>query len=206
MKRVILRVVTMLLAFVVGVAAYWLILRRAVNNTTTPPCKVEVVSPEAVVQRLASITPVAPVAPVPAATPKPHFILDYDPETFYPYGLFYLIEPKPKEFASFESLELALYGDYTDPGYIRIFTQGTNYSDEASAVFALVTKKRLVFATSQTRESHVEYRFEGEFLRTNFDSVTGKNTPVLRGVLTRSKDGRKLAEATVSFRFEYLGC
>ena len=205
MKRVILRVVAMLLTFALGVAVSWLILRRAVKDTP-PPCKVEVVSTEDLVQRLASVAPVAPVLSVPAATPKPHYILDYDPETFNPYGVYYLIEPKPKEFAKFESIELGLFGDYTEPGYIRIYTQGINGSDEASAVFALVTKERLVFATSRTLESGVEYRFEGQFLRTKFQSVAGKNTAVLRGVLTRSKAGRKLAESTVSFRFDHLGC
>ena len=206
MKRVILRVVVMLLTFALGVVVYWLVLRRPVNNNTQPPCKIQVVSAEALVQRMASVAPAAPVAPIPAATPNPHFILDYDPETFNPYGVYYMMEPKPKEFAGFESLQLGVYGDDTQPGDIRIFTQRINYSDEASAVFALVTKDRLVFATSPTQESGVEYRFEGEFLRTNFNSVAGKDKAVLRGVLTRSKDGRKLAEATVSFRFEHLGC
>ena len=208
MKRVVLRVVVLLLTFVVGVAAYGLILRRAVNDTRTP-CKVEVVSPEAVVARIqsiASITQHPLVAPLPAPTPKPYYVLDYDPETFNPYGVYYMLGPKPKEFAKFESIELGIYGDYTEPGYIRTFTTGIAYSDQADAVFALVTKDRLVFATTKTGESGVEYRFEGEFLRTNFHSVAGRNTPVLRGVLTRSKDGRKLAEATVSFRFEHLGC
>jgi len=211
MKRMILRVVVLVLTFIVGVAAYGLILRRAVNDTRTP-CTVEVVSPEALVARIESIAsitrlpPVAPVVPLPAPTPKPYYILDYDPETFNPYGVYYMLGPKPKEFAKFESIELGIYGDYTEPGSIRVFTQGIAYSDEADAVFALVTKDRLVFATSKTGESAVEYRFEGEFLRTKFSPVAGTNTPVLRGVLTRSKDGRKLAEATVSFRFEHLGC
>lgn len=208
MKRMILRVVVLLLTFVVGIATYGLILRRAVNEAPTP-CKVEVVSPEAMIQRIesiAKITPVAPVAPLPAPTPKPHFVLDYDPETFNPYGVYYMIGPKPKEFERFESLELGIYGENTEPGDIRIFTRGIAYSDEATALFALVTKDRLVVSTSKTSESGVEYRFEGEFLRRKFSPVAGTNTPVLRGVLTRSKDGRTLAEATVSFRFEHLGC
>ncbi|HKP80373.1 MAG TPA: hypothetical protein VJT69_00060 [Pyrinomonadaceae bacterium] len=208
MKRMILRVVVLLLTFVLGVAAYGLILRRAVNEAPTP-CKIEVVSPDSVLQRIesiAKITPIPPAAPVPAATPQPHYVLDYDPETFNPYGIYYMIETKPKEFANFESIELGLYGDNTEPGYITIYTQGNNGSDSATALFALVTKDRLVFSTSKTLESGVEYRFEGEFLRRKFSPLAGKNTPVLRGVLTRSKNGRTLAEATVSFRFEHLGC
>ena len=205
MKRVILRVGVMLLTFALGVAVEWLILRRAVNKTE-PPCKVEVVSPEALVQRLASVTPVAQVAPVPDATPKPHFILDYDPETFNPYGMYYILGPKPKEFANFDSFELVLIGGENDPGYISVFTSGEYSSDSAMAVFALATEQRLIFATSPTNNSGVEYRFEGEFLRTDFNSVAGKNKAVLRGTLTRSKDGRTLAESTVTFRMEHHGC
>lgn len=209
MKRMILRVVVLLLTFVVGVAAYWLILRRTVNETPTP-CKVEVVSPDALVARIesiASLRPIPPVAPLPAPTPKPHYILDYDPETFNPYGVYYMLGPKPKEFAKFQSIELVVYEGDTDSGAIRIYTQGLgDYTNDVSAVFALVTKDRLVLATSKTADGGVEYRFEGEFLRKDFDSVAGRKTPVLRGVLTRSKDGRTLATATVSFWFDTIGC
>lgn len=206
MKRVILRVVAMLLTFALGIAVYWLALRRPVNSTPPPACKVEVVSPEAVVQRLAAVAPVVPVAPVPAATPLPHFILDYEPETFNPYGMYYIMGPKPKEFANFDSFELVLIGGANDPGYISVFTNGDYNSDSASAVFALATERRLLFTTGPTKISGVEYRFEGEFLRTDFNAVVGKNKAVLRGTLTRTKNGRKLAESTVTFRMEALGC
>lgn len=212
MKRVILRVVAMLLTFALGVIAFnWLILRREVHDTR-PQCKVEVVSHEALVQRIESIAssvPVAPLAsvPAPAATPKPHFILDYDPEMFNPYGTYYIMGPRPKEFAGFDSFEVVLIGLEDDPGYISVFTNNEKYnSDNTSAVFAFVTERRLVFATAPTVNSKVEYRFEGEFLRTDFDAVAGTNKAVLRGTLTRSKNGRKLAESTVTFRMEHHGC
>jgi hypothetical protein len=207
MKRVILRVVVMLLTFALGIVVDWLIVRRAVNNNQ-PPCKVEAVSPAPLAPPVAPVVPVATVAPLPAATPMPNFFLDYDPETFNPYGMFYMMGPKPKEFANFQAIELALFGyPPADPGYISVFTRDADdNSDAASAVFALVTERRLVFATSQTRETGVEYRFEGEFLRTDFKTVAGKNKAVLRGVLTRSKNGRKLVERTVSFRMEHHGC
>ena len=208
MKRVILRVVAMLLTFALGVTFSWLILRREVNDTR-PPCKVEVVSPEALINRIESIASITPVAtvPAPAPTPRPHFILDYDPEMFNPYGIYYIMGPKPKEFANFDSFELVLIGLEDDPGYISVFANSDNYnSNSTSAVFAFVTERRLVFATAPTVNSKVEYRFEGEFLRTDFDAVAGKNKAVLRGTLTRSKNGRKLAESTVTFRMEHHGC
>ena len=207
MKRVILRIVVVLLTFALGVVTNWLILRRHVNNTP-PPCNVEAVSPAPIAQPIIAAAPVAPVAPVPAASPKPYFIFDYDPETFNPYGMFYLMGPKPKEFESFEGIDLEVFPDYgDDPGYITVYKLYPDGSSGGpSAVFALITKRRLVFATSKSADSGVEYRFEGEFLRTDFDSVNGKNIPVLRGVLTRSKDGRTLVERTVIFRFEHMGC
>jgi hypothetical protein len=207
MKRTILRVVVMLLTFALGVVVDWLILRRAVNNTPPTP-KVEAFSPAPLEPAIASYVPAAVVAPLPEASPKPHFILDYDPETFNPYGMYYLMGPKPKEFESFEGIELEVFPNQgNDPGYIAVYKRYPDGSSSGpSAVFALITKRRLVFATSKTGDSGIEYRFEGEFLRTDFDSVDGKNIPVLRGVLTRSKDGRTLVERTVSFRFEYIGC
>lgn len=211
MKRVILRVVALLLTFALGIAFNWLILPGEVDDAE-PRCKVEVVSPEALVQRIesiASITPLPPVSsvPAPAATPKPHFILDYDPETFNPYGMYYIMGPKPKEFAGFDSFEVVLIGLENEPGYISVFTNSEKYnSDSTSAVFAFVTERRLVFATTPTVNSKVEYRFEGEFLRTDFDAVAGTNKAVLRGTLTRSKNGRKLAESAVTFRMEHHGC
>lgn len=212
MKRVILRVVAMLLTFALGVTFSWLILREEVNDTP-PPCKVEVVSPEALVQRIesiASITPIAPVAtvPAPAATPKPHFILDYDPEMFNPYGMYELMDPKPKEFAKVEGINLGVFGSgISDEAYIAVTTRNEyeNYFD-APATFALVTERRVIFATSDAPGSGVEYRFEGEFLRTDFNAVAGTNKAVLRGVLTRMQNGKTIAEREVTFRFEHLGC
>src|ERR1051325_7219491 len=102
MKRMILRVVVMLLTFALSIVVDWLILRRHANNTP-PPCMVEAVNPAPLEPPLSAAAPVAPVAALPAPTPKPYFVLDYDPEMLNPYGAYYMIEPKPKEFAGFES-------------------------------------------------------------------------------------------------------
>ena len=208
MKRMILRAVVMLLTFALGVVVYGLILQRAANKAATPLC-VQAVSPAVFEPVKAPVVPAAVVAPpVPVATPKPHFILDYDPDTFYPYGMYYLMDPKPKDFENLDGFELGQNG-YADevPAYIAVIKR---YADEStgstSGVFGLLTKRRLVFATEKSVDTRIEYRFEGEFLRTDFDAVTDKNTPVLRGVLTRSKDGRTLVEHIVRFRFVYMGC
>jgi hypothetical protein len=211
MKQMILRVVVMLLTFALGVVAYGLILQRAANKASAPLC-VQAVSPAPLEPVKALVAPAVPAAvvapPVPVATPKPHFILDYDPDTFYPYGMYYLMDPKPKDFENLDGFELGQNGYADDvPAYIMVIKR---YPDEStgstSAVFGLVTKRRLVFATAKSADTGIEYRFEGEFLRTDFDFVTNKDKAVLRGVLTRSKDGRTLVERTVSFRFVYMGC
>ena len=211
MKQMILRVVVMLMTFALGVVVYGLILQRAASKTSALPC-VQAVSPAPLEPAKASVAPVVPAAvvgpPVPVATPKPHFILDYDPDTFYPYGMYYLMDPKPKDFENLEGFELGQNGSADDvPAYIMVIKR---YPDEStgstSGVFGLLTKRRLVFATEKSSDTRIEYRFEGEFLRTDFDAVAGKNKAVLRGVLTRSKDGRALVEHTVRFRFVYMGC
>jgi hypothetical protein len=210
MKRMMLRIAVMLLTFAFGVVADWLILRRAADNRPPTP-KVEAVNPAPLESAIASVAPVTPAAIVtslPSATPKPYFIIDYDPETFYPYGMYYLMGSKPKEFESFDGFEMEEPG-YSDdaPGYITVYKL---YPDGSSggptSVFVLVTNRRLIFATSKSSNTGIEYRFEGEFLRTDFDNVTGKDIAVLRGVLTRSKDGHTLVERKVSFSFVYRGC
>ena len=211
MSRMILRVVVMLLTFAMGVGIYGLILRRAANKASAPLC-VQAVSPAPLEPVKASVAAAVPAAvvgpPVPVATPKPHFILDYDPDTFYPYGMYYLMDPKPKDFENLEGFELEQHGFAGDvSAYILVIKR---YPDEStgstSGVFGLLTKRRLVFATEKSVDTGIEYRFEGEFLRTDFDAVSGENKAVLRGVLTRSKDGRTLVERTVSFKFVYMGC
>jgi hypothetical protein len=158
MKQMILRVVVMLLTFALGVVAYGLILQRAANKASAPLC-VQAVSP-------APLEPVkALVAPaVPAATLKPHFILDYDPDTFYPYGMYYLMDPKPKDFENLDGFELG-HGYADDvPAYIMVIKR---YPDEStgstSAVFGLVTKRRLVFATAKSADTGIEYRLKASF-------------------------------------------
>ena len=94
-------------------------------------------------------------------------------------------------------------GDYR----VRRHCSANRGSDDIHTFRMLVlTKRRLVFATEKSVDTRIEYRFEGEFLRTDFDAVTEKNTPVVRGVLTGSKDGRTLVEHAVRFRFVYVGC
>lgn len=202
MKRLIFRIAVMLVMFASGLGVDRLVRRLKSNNA--PPPQVESVSVEREVP--VTVTPVAPKA-TPAATPKPNLILDYDSEKFNPYAYFSIMGPIPDDFLSFGGIELGLVNDADDPGYITVgsYDSNNNY-DTASATFALVTERRLFFVTSPARFSGVEYRFDGEFLRTDFNSVAGKDKKVLRGTVTKTRNGIKIAEHTFNFSMYHLGC
>lgn len=201
MKRLILKVAVMLVTFAFGIGIHWLIEQPQPNNA--PPPQVEAISLAPVELQRESVPP---PPPVPAATPGPIFIWDSDRETLR--SILYIMGRKPKEFADIESLAVVLEANGAHLyGHIEVYTQRPdNNGESATAIFALVTEKRMFFTTSQTSISGVEYRFDGKFLRTDFNAVDGKNIAVLRGTLTKTKNGRKIAEHTFNFRTEYLGC
>ena len=203
MKRLIFHAGLMLVTFAFGIAVHGLFWQPRINFD--PPPRAPAVSLAPVELRK---EPVAPIPPVPAATPEPILVLDYDREKFSPWAVFYIMGSKPKAFADVDSLEVGLSPHVDDgEGYIQVNTftpEGT--WDRAWANFALVTERRLFFATSQVGYSEVEYRFDGKFLRADFHVVKGKKIAVLRGTLTKTKNGRKIAEHTFDFRMEHLGC
>lgn len=203
MKRLIFYVGMMLVTFALGIAVHGLFWQPRINFD--PPPRAQAVSLAPVELRK---EPIAPISLVTAATPEPILVLDYDREKFSPWGVFYIMGNKPKAFANFHSLEVGLNAHVeAGEGYISVNTLRPDANwDSARANFALVTERRLFFVTSPTRNSEVEYRFDGQFLRTNFDAVKGKKIAVLRGTLTKTKNGRKIAEHTSSFRMEHLGC
>lgn len=204
MKRLMLYVAMMLVTFAVGVGIYSFISHRQVNDT--PPVEVLSVSPVTTEAKL--FAPVAPMPPVPSAKQETILILDYDEERFNPGAVFRVMGDKPKEFAGIDSIELGLYrADDNQQGYLSLVACDTGAKcDSADGTFALVSQQRLFFATSHMSNSEFEYWFDGRFLRTDFETVGGKQVAVLRGTLTKTKNGRKIAEHTFSFRMEHLGC
>lgn len=201
MKRVILHVALLLATFTFGVGIDWLLREPPVE----PLPNLEIWSfPPPQLQS----DWVRGETPAPAATPIPNLIRDYDSDKFTPWGVFYIMGPKTKAFADFDAIEVGLSGDGDDyPGYITVVTlPNDNDYDSASATFALVTRRRLFFATGKTDKTDIKYHFDGEFLRTDFESVGGKNIAVLRGTLTKMKNGRSVAKKTFTFRMEHLGC
>src|SRR6185436_18772108 len=118
-----------------------------------------------------------------------------------------IMGPAPEGFRDFECIALGLSGMHDDEDSDYIVVYGDNGTDEwTPANFALVTERYLYFTTEPSKEQGFQYRFEGEFLVKDFRPVEGKNRAVVRGTLTKSKNGRTLAEQTVTFRMQYMGC
>jgi hypothetical protein len=207
MKRFYLHGLVMLLTFAFGFGVERLIQYRPGNEVAPvsqlPPDNLNIIP-----FPTTSVMPIATIAAEPSAPPTATLILDYDRKKIIRYGIFYIYGRTPREFADFHSIELDLIGaERPYNGYISINTVlAVDRYDRAMSTFALVTERRLFFVTSPTRESEVEYRFDGEFLTKDLDSMQGENKAALRGTLTKTKNGRTIAERVVSFRVEHMGC
>jgi hypothetical protein len=204
MKRIILGVAVLLITFGFGVGVDRLIWAHSEVSTPT----VEAV-PAAIVNPVAELVPVVtPVATVPSS-PESKIILDYDDKTFYPNGTYYILGPRPKEFAEFYSFETDYSGFVNDQpvGYISINTEaGGGIFDSHSALFGFINPRRIVFVTSPDPKTEFEYLFDGEFIRSDFAVVANKDKAVVRGTLTKMKRGQKIAERVLNFRMAQHGC
>jgi hypothetical protein len=133
-------------------------------------------------------------------------ILDYS-DKFCPDGGYLLLGKKPKQFREFRYLYLETYlgkdGHLTGSAVIGSNAeQGHVYQ---SAVFLMVTEKRLVLVT-EPNALGFEYRFDGEFLRGGMVGDTVEGKAVLPGRLTKSQNGRRIAESVVKFLIEQHSC
>jgi hypothetical protein len=197
MRRVILWIVAILITFALGTGADSL--RRYLFKKEPPAAakpEIEVAAPVV-------------VTPTPAAetAPAPNLILDYNKEKFNHYGALYIMGPAPEGFRHFDCIALALSGTHEVESSESITVYGGGENGEwAEANFALVTERYLYFTTTPDHEEGFQYRFEGEFLVKDFSSIEGKNKAAVRGTLTKSKNGRTIAEQTITFRVEYMGC
>jgi hypothetical protein len=197
MRRVILWIVAILITFALGTGADSLgryLFKKEPPAAAKP--EIEVAAPVV-------------VTPTPAAetAPAPNLILDYNKEKLNHYGALYIMGPAPEGFRHFDSIDLALSGTHQVESSESIIVYGGGKNGEwAEANFALVTERYLYFTTAPDHEEGFQYRFEGEFLVKDFSTIEGKNKGAVRGTLTKSKNGRTIAEATITFRVEYMGC
>jgi hypothetical protein len=190
MKRLILQFLFCVLTFSVGVAVQRIL---AIKHHLGPAPKVQAIEP---VSLLKVETP-PPISPPP---PTPNLILDYDPLKFYPGGSYQLIGKPPKGLREFNSLELALGEiDGRPSGAIVVFANLEMEFENESLVFGLVTPRHLYFLTSPSVKEGFQYRFDGEFIGGNMTSDVPEGKTVIKGTLTKLKDGQKIAEALVKF-------
>jgi|ERR1043165_610906 hypothetical protein len=203
MRRFILWIAAISITFAIGVGAdrlWWHFLSAPPSQTKAEPVAV-------VPQREVVYVPAPAPPPPPPTPPKPHLILDYDSKQLSVWAVFYIMGPQSKEFADIDSIEAELSPESVDyPGNILISTHSGDEYDQANAIFGLVTNQRFFFATEKLGKGDFEYRFDGKFVRTDFDVVAGKQKAVLRGTLTKMKNGLTIAEQEFTFRMDYMGC
>lgn len=141
------------------------------------------------------------------STPESKVVWDYDPDRFNPRGDYYILGPKPKAFQEFDALELAVYpNDGKAVGQVMIQVVVNQTYEAQYAVSGLVTEHGMSFATTAPSDNQYDYTFDGHFLKTGVLSSAHKYEAVLKGRITKSKNGIRVAEATIRFRVEYLGC
>lgn len=193
MRRVILWIVAISITFALGTGADTL---KRYLFTKKPPAVAKVETAQAEVA--------ATVVETPTPTPQATMILDYNTEKYSRNGVLSIMGPVPKGFSDFVCIEMTVdSGGHVDyPGYLELYSR----EDVGYTHFVLVTERTLYFTTSPRQEDGIQYRFEGEFLIKDFNSVIDKNKAAVRGTLTKSRKGRTLAEQTITFRVESFGC
>ena len=192
MKRLLIHLVIGMITFFAGVA---------VSKWTASTPKVRKVQPAT----LKVSEPPKQVSTPSPPSPAPNFYFDYNPKEFNPRGDYFIIGPKPRGFREFDCLELGV--DHTRASgvvFIQIYANQTYES--YYNVSGVVTNRRLTFVARPVFEEGFTYSFDGYFLRGGVLSNAGKNTPVLKGTLIKSKGGVRVAMGEVKFRIEYLGC
>ena len=115
---------------------------------------------------------------------------------FDPDGTFWIKGDTPADFSEFDSINLnAKRARYLEPPGLRTRTTLHRYKT------LVVKRDNFTFTTMTVRG--VYYTFSGKFLRGgvygagDFDD----ETPILEGTLTKFRDGKKVAEANLTFTY-----
>jgi len=120
-------------------------------------------------------------------------------ERFDPNGTFWILGDPPTDFSDFSAINL-------NTRRVRwLPSSGVQLNNGRLFRFAqlIVQRHRFTFTTTQVRG--VSYSFSGRFLKGGVysETVLDDQSPVLEGVLTKYKLGKKTAEAKL--RFGYFG-
>jgi len=170
------------------------------------------------------IKPLEPVAPPvyaparvpefkpPAVTPSEETEPEAEPEDWGESGYYYIIGDRPKGFADFAYISIDM-GDYDKtPGKVAA-VKPSGWIDTEKGFFQLssidITGKRISLVSE--RQKGTRYQFDGRFVEAEevkYKDKSGEentDTVVLKGRLTKWRNGVKIAEANVKFGFT-LGC
>ena len=200
MRRAIMHLIAMMITFALGLGIDMALSKKNLVSVNTAHSY----SPAPV---LPVVETIKEVPPSPSTElEQPNAVLDYDLTKFYPEGGYFMVGPVPKEFNYFQSFSLELSNPVAGrEGFVYVATGVKDSFDLTLATFALVTKRRMFWASPPMADGF-EYRFDGEFLPVNFEKAALTQTAVLRGTLTKTKNGRKVFEQIVSFSIEYDNC
>jgi hypothetical protein len=116
-------------------------------------------------------------------------------QRFDPSGAFWIEGEPPAEFKDFSAINLNMRQ------LRRLPTSGVQLNNGTAFRFRTVVVKQnnFIFTTATLRG--VSYSFAGKFLKGGDFAATwmGEETPVLEGVLTKFKGGKKIAEEKLKF-------
>jgi hypothetical protein len=188
MNRWILRLKVATIAFGLGVVVHQLFVFR----------KAPMVQP---VQRCDPARIEVKTVFVPPAAPPPLEIFDFDSKSPPPSGTFYLSKT-PKGFEDIEFVNFWWWDPRDEDeskGKGTINVQANGGSDKQRTVVSLITRRRVLLITESESGKGFGYRFDGEFVpNKNLEALADAGKPIIRGTLTKTKNGKKVAESSVS--------
>ena len=116
-------------------------------------------------------------------------------QRFDPSGSFWIDGEPPAAFTDFSAINLNMRR------LRRLPTTGLQLNNGTSFRFRTATVKQDNFTFNTVAVGGVSYSFAGKFLKGGDFAATwmGEETPVLEGVLTKFKAGKKVAEAKLKF-------
>lgn len=126
---------------------------------------------------------------------------EYTKPEFSPEGNFYILDDLPKGFKDFEDLQIET-ADYSKASeennwaYYEIPPQGFFQTTKKFHFKRIsVSEERLSFETEAIKG--ISYKFVGEYL--SAEELEPDDYTFIKGILTKLKDGKKIAEAEVKF-------
>ena len=116
-------------------------------------------------------------------------------ERFDPSGSFWIEGEPPAEFKDFGGI------NWNPRRLRRLPTSGVQLNNGTNFRFRTITLKQDNFTFTTTTLRGVSYSFAGKFLKGGDFAATwtGEDIPVLEGVLTKFKGGKKIAEEKLKF-------